>query len=188
VKVLIRQAFEQLKVGDPRDAATMIGPMVTDKQYQRVQHYIALGIEQGAEVIVGGLGKPAGLEAGNFVRPTVFVGVANAMTIAQEEIFGPVLSIITYETEEEAVRIANDTIYGLHGYVSSADPQRARRVAAQLVAGRVFINGLYDEPDAPFGGFKQSGIGREFGVHGLMAYLEPKAIMGHHHDNRTRSE
>jgi aldehyde dehydrogenase (NAD+) len=179
VKVLVKQSFEQLRVGDPGDAATVIGPMVTDKQYQRVQHYIALGIEQGAEVLVGGVGKPAGLEGGNFVRPTAFVGVRNDMTIAQEEIFGPVLSIISYDTEQEAVIIANDTIYGLHAYVSSADPHRARKVAEQLVAGRVFINGLYDEPDAPFGGFRQSGIGREFGVHGLMAYLEPRAIMGH---------
>lgn len=188
VKALVKRSFEQLSVGDPADAATAIGPMVTDKQYERVQHYIALGIEQGAEVLVGGLGKPAGLEAGNFVRPTVFAGVKNDMTIAQEEIFGPVLSIIAYQTEQEAIDIANDTIYGLHAYVSSSDPRRARRVAGQLMAGRVFINGLYDEPDAPFGGFKQSGIGREFGVHGLMAYLEPRAIMGHQHDGTTRHQ
>lgn len=179
VKLLARKAVEAIKVGNPGDAETDIGPLVTQKQYERVQHYIRTGIAEGAELIAGGEGNPPGFERGNFVRPTVFANVTNDMTIAREEIFGPVLSILTYRTEEEAIAIANDTIYGLHAYVSSADVARAERVASQLVAGRVFINGLYDEPVAPFGGFKQSGIGREFGTYGLEAYLEPKAILGY---------
>jgi aldehyde dehydrogenase (NAD+) len=178
-KRLAAAEVAKLTVGDPRDPATRIGPMVSHKQWERVQGYIRKGLEEGAELLAGGEGKPAGLEAGNFVRPTVFVGVRNDMAIAREEIFGPVLSIISYRTEEEAIDIANDTSYGLHAYVFSGDVARANRVAAQIVAGRIFINGLYDEPLAPFGGFRQSGLGREFGVHGLEAYLEPKALMGY---------
>jgi aldehyde dehydrogenase (NAD+) len=178
-KRLAAAEVAKLTVGDPRNPATRIGPMVSHKQWERVQGYIRKGLEEGAELLAGGEGKPAGLEAGNFVRPTVFVGVRNDMAIAREEIFGPVLSIISYRTEEEAIDIANDTSYGLHAYVFSGDVARANRVAAQIVAGRVFINGLYDEPLAPFGGFRQSGLGREFGVHGLEAYLEPKALMGY---------
>jgi aldehyde dehydrogenase (NAD+) len=178
-KRLAVQEIGKLQVGDPRDPATRIGPMVSDKQWERVQGYIRKGVEEGAQLLAGGEGKPQGLEAGNFVRPTVFANVTNDMTIAREEIFGPVLSIISYRTEEEAIAIANDTDYGLHGYVFSGDLERAKRVAAQIVAGRVFINGLYDEPLAPFGGFRQSGLGREFGVFGLEAYLEPKALMGY---------
>lgn len=175
----IKTAVEALQVGDPADAGTQIGPLVNAAQYARVQRYIALGLEEGATLLTGGAGHPPGLENGYFVRPTVFVNVRNDMAIAQEEIFGPVLSIIACDSEEEAIAIANDTSYGLQAYVSSGDPARANRVAAQLVAGRVFINGLYDEPLAPFGGFKQSGIGREFGTYGLEAYLEPKAMMGY---------
>jgi aldehyde dehydrogenase (NAD+) len=178
VKQLARMAAEAIVVGDPHDAAVALGPIVTQKQFERVQHYIAVGIEEGAELVTGGLGKPAGLEAGYFVKPTVFAGVTPSMTIAKEEIFGPVLSIMTYETEEEAIAIANDTQYGLQAYVSSTDLARANRVAGQLVAGRVHINGIHDDLIAPFGGFKQSGIGREFGPYGLEAYLEPKAILG----------
>jgi aldehyde dehydrogenase (NAD+) len=178
-KRLAAAEMARLQVGDPRDPATRIGPMVSRRQWERVQHYIRLGLEEGAELLVGGEGKPQGLEAGNFVRPTVFVNVHNGMAIAREEIFGPVLSIISYRTEEDAVQIANDTDYGLHAYVFSGDVARANRVASQIVAGRVFVNGLYDEPLAPFGGFRQSGLGREFGIHGLEAYLEPKAIMGY---------
>lgn len=169
----------KLPVGDPRDPATRIGPMVSHKQWERVQGYIRMGVKEGAQLLVGGEGKPPGLEAGNFVRPTLFANVRNDMTIAREEVFGPVLSMIGYRTEEEAIEIANDTSYGLHAYVFSGDVARANRVAAQIVAGRVFINGLYDEPLAPFGGFRQSGLGREFGLHGLEAYLEPKALMGY---------
>lgn len=164
---LIVDAFDALQVGDPRDARTDIGPMVTGRQYERVQAYIRKGIEEGARLLTGGPGLPAGLERGYFVRPTVFGEVTNEMTIAREEIFGPVLSVIAYEDEADALRIANDTVYGLHAYVFSGDFERARHVAAQIVAGRVFINGLYDEPAAPFGGFKQSGIGREFGIFGF---------------------
>ncbi|HWZ47578.1 MAG TPA: aldehyde dehydrogenase family protein [Herbaspirillum sp.] len=179
VKRLIQKAAAAVKVGDPRDSATSIGPLVTRTQYDRVQRYIRLGIEEGAQLLIGGEGHPAGLEQGNFAKLTVFTNVTNDMTIAKEEIFGPVLSILTYKTEAEAIEIANDTIYGLHAYVSSSDSRRANRVASQIVAGRVFINGLYDEPEAPFGGFKQSGIGREFGTYGLEAYLEPKAVLGY---------
>lgn len=187
VKALAIKAVQALRVGDPRSADTQIGPLVTEKQYERVQRYIRLGIEQGAELLVGGAGHPAGLEAGYFVKPTVFAGVTREMTIAKEEIFGPVLSIMTYRDEAEAIEIANDTVYGLHAYVSSADVRRAERVASRIVAGRVFINGLYDEPAAPFGGFKQSGIGREFGTYGLEEYLEPKAIIGHESNGNERA-
>jgi aldehyde dehydrogenase (NAD+) len=180
VKALAKAAAEAMVVGDPHDAKVSLGPIVTQKQFDRVQHYIGVGIEEGAELVTGGLGKPAGLEAGYFVKPTVFAGVTPSMTIAKEEIFGPVLSIMTYETEEEAIAIANDTPYGLQAYVSSTDLERANRVADQLVAGRVHINGIHDDLIAPFGGFKQSGIGREFGPYGLEAYLEPKAILGEH--------
>jgi aldehyde dehydrogenase (NAD+) len=187
VKRLIKIAIAAVKVGDPRDADTAIGPLVTQKQYERVQRYIRLGIEEGAELVTGGEGHPVGLGQGYFVKPTVFANVTNNMTIAREEIFGPVLSILTYKTEAEAIDIANDTVYGLQAYVSSGDLARANRVAAQIIAGRVFINGLYDEPAAPFGGFKQSGIGREFGSYGLEAYLEPKAIMGYGAVSHERS-
>ncbi|MYN37786.1 aldehyde dehydrogenase family protein [Duganella sp. FT109W] len=178
VKALAKAAAEAVVVGDPHDANVSLGPIVTQKQFDRVQHYIGVGIAEGAELVTGGLGKPAGLEAGYFVKPTVFAGVTPSMTIAREEIFGPVLSIMTYETEEEAIAIANDTPYGLQAYVSSTDLARANRVADQIVAGRVHINGIHDDLIAPFGGFKQSGIGREFGPYGLEAYLEPKAILG----------
>jgi aldehyde dehydrogenase (NAD+) len=177
VKALLTKTVAQLKVGDPRQAESAIGPMVSKKQYERVQQYIHLGIEEGAELLAGGPGHPEGLEAGNFVKPTIFVNVTNQMRIAREEIFGPVLSVLTYRTEEEAIAIANDTDYGLQAYVSSASDERANRVAAQINAGRVLINGLKHDPLAPFGGFRQSGIGREFGVYGLEAYLEPKTII-----------
>ena len=151
--------------------------MVSRNQYERVQSSIRKGIAEGAELLVGGEGHPRGLEAGHFVQPTVFVEVTNDMTIAQEEIFGPVLCVIAYETEEEAIRIANDTRYGLHGFVSGTDLERARRVASQILAGRVAINGMLDDQQAPFGGFKHSGVGREFGTFGIEAFLEPRAIL-----------
>jgi aldehyde dehydrogenase (NAD+) len=176
VKALAKAAAEAVVVGDPHDAAVSLGPIVTHKQYERVQRYIAVGIEEGAQLLTGGLGKPAGLEAGYFVKPTVFAGVTPAMTIAKEEIFGPVLSILSYETEEEAITIANDTPYGLQAYVSSTDLARANRVADQLVAGRVHINGIHDDLIAPFGGFKQSGIGREFGRGAVENFTETKSV------------
>jgi len=176
---LAARAFRDLVVGPTRDPRVNVGPMVTRTQYERVQAYIRKGIEEGATLLTGGPGRPEGLERGYFVRPTVFGDVRNDMTIAREEIFGPVLSIIPYRDDEDAIAIANDTPYGLHAYVFGADPARANRVAAEIQAGRVFVNGLYDAPEAPFGGFKQSGLGREFGVFGLDTYLEPQAIMGH---------
>jgi len=177
IKTLVKETVEKVKVGDPKNEDTAVGPMVSKKQFARVQQYIDLGVQEGAEILTGGAGQPEGLEAGNFVKPTVFVNVNNDMRIAREEIFGPVLSIITYKNEEDAINIANDTDYGLQAYVSSSDSSRANRVAAQINAGRVLINGLNHDPMAPFGGFKQSGIGREFGVYGLEAYVEAKAVI-----------
>ena len=152
--------------------------MASVKQYKRVQEYIKSGIEEGAELVIGGEGHPsADLRSGNFIKPTVFANVTRDMRIAKEEIFGPVLSILTYKTEAEAIEIANDSEFGLIAYVSSADAERANRVARKLAAGRVLINTIGHDPFAPFGGFKQSGIGREGGIFGLQEYLEPKAII-----------
>jgi aldehyde dehydrogenase (NAD+) len=172
-----KTALGKIKAGAPRDADTTIGPMVSQTQYERVQRYIRLGVEVGATIVAGGEGHPDGL-GGYFVKPTVFANVTNDMVIAREEIFGPVLCILTYEDEAEAIAIANDTPYGLQAYVISSNPDRASAVAGQLEAGRVVINGAPHDPAAPFGGFKQSGIGREYGIFGLQAYLEPKAILG----------
>ena len=177
VKQAILNAILAFPAGDPADPKTAVGPMVSQKQYERVQSYIRKGIEEGAEVLVGGEGHPEGLEAGYFVKPTVFVNVKNDMTVAREEIFGPVLCVIAYADEEDAIRIANDTDFGLHAYVSATDVKRARRVASQILAGRVAINGLLDDQQAPFGGFKHSGVGREFGTYGIEAFLEPRAIL-----------
>ena len=177
VKQAIMDAMPAFPVGDPADPKTAIGPMVSQKQYEQVQAYIRKGIEEGAEVLVGGEGHPEGLEAGYFVKPTVFINVKNNMTIAQEEIFGPVLSVIAYDSEDEAIRIANDSEYGLHAAVLGTDLQRAHRVASQIRAGRVVINDMTDDPQAPWGGFKYSGIGREYGGYGIDAFLEPRAIL-----------
>jgi aldehyde dehydrogenase (NAD+) len=177
IKRGIRDAMRAFTVGDPADPKTAIGPMVSQKQYERVESYIRKGIEEGAEVLVGGEGHPAGFEAGYFVKPTVFLNVKNDMTIAQEEIFGPVLCVITYDSEDEAIRIANDSKYGLHAAVIASDLQRARRVASQIRAGRVVINGMTDDPQAPWGGFKYSGIGREYGRYGIEAFVETRAIL-----------
>ena len=177
VKRAIRDEMRNYTVGDPADPNIMVGPMVSQKQYERVESYIRKGIQEGAEVLVGGEGHPKGLEAGYYVKPTVFVNVKNDMTIAQEEIFGPVLSVIVYDSEDEAIRIANDSKYGLHSAVLGTDLQSARRVASQLRAGRVVINNMTDDPDAPWGGFKFSGVGREYGRYGIEAFLEPKAIL-----------
>jgi aldehyde dehydrogenase (NAD+) len=177
VKGRIRDAMRAFPVGDPADPRIAIGPMVSEKQYERVQSYIRKGIEEGAQVLVGGEGHPEDLDAGFFVKPTVFVGVTNDMTIAQEEIFGPVLCVIGYGTEDEAIRIANDSRYGLHAGVLGTDLQRARRVASQIRAGRVVINNMTDDPQAPWGGFKYSGVGREYGRYGIEAFLETRAIL-----------
>ncbi len=177
INTIAKNFAASLKVGDPNDHDTAIGPMVSQKQYERVIDYIQIGQQEGATLLTGGTQKPQGLEAGNFVAATIFTNVNNKMRIAREEIFGPVLSIIPYQTEQEAIDIANDTDYGLAAYVSATDIARAKKVASQLDAGRVCINGLSHDAKAPFGGFKQSGIGREYGVYGLSAYLEPKAIL-----------
>ena len=172
------EAVAQIQAGDPRDTRTSVGPMVSQKQWERVQRYIRIGIDEGARLIAGGEGRPEGIESGWFVRPTVFSDVTNDMAIAREEIFGPVLSIIAYRDTEHAIEIANDTPYGLQAYVLSPDIARARGVAAQIEAGRVLVNTLAHEPAAPFGGFKQSGIGREYGAFGIEAFLEPKSTLG----------
>jgi aldehyde dehydrogenase (NAD+) len=177
VKRAIQEAMRAFTVGDPADPRIGVGPMVSQKQYERVQSYIRKGIEEGAEVLVGGEGHPTGLDAGYFVKPTVFVNVTNDMAIAQEEIFGPVLSVIAYDSEDDAIRIANDSRYGLHAAVIGADLARARRVASQLRAGRVVINNMTDDPQAPWGGFKFSGVGREYGRYGIEAFLETKAVL-----------
>lgn len=175
-EALAREVVAGVKVGDPAVADTVLGPLVSERQWERVQRYIRIGMDEGATLIAGGEGRPDGLK-GWFVRPTVFSRVRNDMTIAREEIFGPVLSIIPYLDEAEAIAIANETAYGLQAYVLSGDNARGRRVAGQIVAGRVLVNTLAHEPKAPFGGFKQSGIGREYGTYGLEAFLEPKAIL-----------
>jgi aldehyde dehydrogenase (NAD+) len=173
----LRSIVAGMRVGDPRDPATVIGPLASQAQYERIQDYIRRGLAQGATLIAGGEGKPAGADAGYFVRPTVFTNVRNDMDIAREEIFGPVLSVIGYDDEEDAIRIANDSIYGLQAYVFSSNAQRAAQIAPRLEAGTVLINRIAPELLAPFGGVKQSGIGREFGVFGLDAFLEPKTIV-----------
>ena len=177
VKRAIVDAMPAFAPGDPADPKTGVGPMVSQKQYERVQSYIRKGIEEGAEVLVGGEGRPRGLEAGYFVKPTVFVNVRNDMTIAREEIFGPVLCVIAYDSEEDAIGIANDSRYGLHAAILGSDIERARRVASQLRTGRVVINRMTDDPLAPWGGFKYSGVGREYGQYGIEAFVEPKAIL-----------
>jgi aldehyde dehydrogenase (NAD+) len=177
VRRAIMDAMPGFPAGDPADPKIAVGPMVSQKQYEQVQSYIRKGIEEGAEVLAGGEGHPEGFEAGYFVKPTVFVNVKNDMTIAQEEIFGPVLSVIAYGSEDEAIRIANDSKYGLHAAVLGTDLARARRVASQIRAGRVVINGMTDDPQAPWGGFKYSGFGREYGRYGIEAFLETRAIL-----------
>ena len=174
----LKTAVAALKVGESTDPAVSIGPMVSQKQWDRVQSYIRLGIEEGAELLIGGERRPAGLERGWFVQPTIFTGVNNDMRIAREEIFGPVLCVIPYDDEDEAIAIANDSPYGLQAYVESVDVAHAHRVAGRLDCGRVVINGAPHAPLAPFGGFKQSGIGREYGRYGLEAHLEVRAILG----------
>ena len=168
-----------MRVGDPRDESTQVGPLVSGQQWEKVQELIAKGIDEGATLAAGGTGRPDGLEKGYYAKPTVFANVSNDMTIAREEIFGPVLSIIPYDDEDEAVEIANDTPYGLSGYVSSGSLARARRVAARLRTGMVHINGASLDSMAPFGGYKQSGNGREWGPEGIEEFLEVKSIYGY---------
>ena len=170
---------EKVKVGDPFAEGTRMGPVVSETQFNKIQGLIQKGIDEGATLVIGGTGRPEGLNRGYYVRPTIFANVRNDMTIAREEIFGPVLSILPYSTEEEAVRLANDTPYGLSGYVQSGSIDHARDVAAQLRTGMVHLNGAGVDLSAPFGGYKQSGTGREWGDSGFHEYLEIKAVMGY---------
>ena len=173
-----RQAVDSVRLGDPLDPATTMGPLVSRAQFEKVQDLIQSGIDEGASLVAGGIGRPANLNRGYYVRPTVFGDVTPRMRIAREEIFGPVLSIISYDSEDEAVAIANDTPFGLAGFVQSRDPARARAIANRIRAGRVYLNGAPFDRSLPFGGYKQSGNGREFGVFGFEEYLEVKAILG----------
>ncbi len=172
------QTAERIKIGDPLSEQTQMGPLVSQLQFDRVQGLIKKALDEGSEQATGGLGKPDGLETGYFVKPTVFTNVHNEMTIAREEVFGPVIALIPYDSEEQAIEIANDTVYGLSGYVQSADLQRANRVARQLRTGMVHINGASGGFDVPFGGYKQSGNGREWGAYAFEDFLEVKAIIG----------
>jgi aldehyde dehydrogenase (NAD+) len=176
---IAKAAAQAVKVGDPTNADTNIGPVVSKAQWDKIQGLIKKGIEEGAKLECGGEGLPEGLNNGYYVKPTVFSHVTNDMTIAREEIFGPVLSIIGYEDDADAIRIANDTPYGLSGYVQSADLERARQVARQIRAGNIHVNGAGVDPGSPFGGYKQSGNGREFSLWGLEEFLETKAILGY---------
>jgi aldehyde dehydrogenase (NAD+) len=175
---IAKATAETVTVGDPFGAGTRIGPVVSEAQWTKIQRLIQKGIDEGATLVTGGTGRPQGLDRGYYVRPTVFARVKNDMTIAREEIFGPVLSILPYRDEEDAIRIANDTPYGLSGYVTSGSMDRALRVASRLRAGQIHVNGAPPDFSAPFGGYKQSGNGREWGRFGFEEFLETKAIMG----------
>jgi aldehyde dehydrogenase (NAD+) len=177
VEAIAKQVADAVVVGDPKADGTYLGPVVSKIQFDRVEGYIAKGIAEGAKVLVGGPGRPVGLPKGYFVRPTIFSNVRNDMTIAREEIFGPVLCILPYDNEEQAIQIANDTPYGLAAYVWSRDPARARQVGSRIRAGQVLINGARGDMNTPFGGFKRSGNGREWGEHGLRDFLETKAMV-----------
>jgi len=175
---IARQTAEQVPVDDPKKEGMHLGPLSSRVQFDKVQGLIEVGINEGAQLVVGGLGKPDGFDTGYYVKPTIFAGVNNQMTIAQEEIFGPVLSMIPFDTEEQAIEIANDTPYGLAAYFSTSDEERARRVAGQLRAGMISLNSASQDYAAPFGGYKQSGNGREWGEYGFDDFLEIKGITG----------
>lgn len=174
-----KKAVAQIRLGDPLDPQTTMGPLVSRAQFDKVQDLIQSGIDEGAVLVAGGPGRPAEINRGYYVRPSVFGDVTEDMRIAREEIFGPVLSIMNYETEEEAIAIANNTPFGLAGFVQSSDPERARKIANRIRAGRVYLNGAPFDRSLPFGGYKQSGNGREFGLFGFEEYLEVKAILGY---------
>ncbi len=182
VEEIAAAALARVVVGDPAADGTTMGPLANRAQFERVQALIATGLAEGAKCVAGGPGRPDGLERGYFARPTIFSGVTPEMTIAREEIFGPVLSILTYKDEEDAIRIANDTVYGLSGYVSSSDLGRARSVARRLRTGNVHLNGAPIDLAGPFGGYKQSGLGREWGAFGIEEFVEVKAILGYGED------
>ena len=176
-KAIAKASMQAVTVGDPTSDGTTIGPVVSEIQWNKIQGLIQAGIDEGAELVCGGLGRPDGLEKGYYVRPTLFANVTNDMQIAQEEIFGPVLVLIGYEDDDEAISIANDTVYGLAGYISGSH-ERAMRVARQIRTGNMHVNGAGPDFNAPFGGYKQSGNGREWGTHGLEEFMEVKAILG----------
>jgi aldehyde dehydrogenase (NAD+) len=178
VEAIAKRVAESVVTGDPTSEKTNLGPLVSKLQFERVEGYIAKGIAEGAKVVIGGSGRPDGLAKGYFVKPTIFSNVRNDMTIAREEIFGPVLCILPYDNEEQAVQIANDTPYGLAAYVWSKDNLRARRIGGRIRAGQVTLNGASGSMNTPFGGFKMSGNGREWGEFGLRDYLEVKAVIG----------
>jgi len=182
--VAAKQAAEATKVGDPFAEGISIGPLASKTQFEKVQHLINKGMEEGARLVTGGLGRPEGISRGYFVKPSVFADVRNDMTIAREEIFGPVLCIVPYEDENDAVRIANETPYGLSGYVTSGDIERARRIAKKIRSGNVHINGARLDFASCFGGYKQSGNGREWGEAGLEEFLELKAVFGYAADGK----
>lgn len=174
--LLLEKNGSKIQVGDPRDEGNHIGPLFDEIQFDRVQNLIKVGMDEGAKLLIGGLGKPEGCSKGWYVKPTIFVNVSNQMRVAREEIFGPVLVVIPFDTEEEAIEIANDTPYGLAAYLSSGNDERAKRVAGKLKAGAVHINGGGFNYGSPFGGYKQSGNGREGGILGLEDYLETKTL------------
>ena len=174
----LKKYTESFEVGDPKTEGDHIGPVISETQYKKIQTLIQKGIDEGAKLVAGGIGKPEGLEKGYFIKPTVFADVNNDMEVARTEIFGPVLSVMPFENEEEAIKIANDTSYGLTNYIQTQDPEKVKRVARKLRSGMVDVNGAGIAVDAPFGGFKHSGIGREAGEHGLEEFLEVKAVGG----------
>lgn len=176
---IAKRVADATVAGDPRAPGTDIGPVVSQSQFDKIQALLETGIKEGATLVAGGPGRPAELSKGYYIRPTVFADVTNDMMIAREEIFGPVLSIMPYDSEKEAISIANDTVYGLSSYVTSADPERARKIARRIRAGMVHINGAGGDLAAPFGGFKQSGNGREWGRYGFEDFLEIKSMFGY---------
>jgi aldehyde dehydrogenase (NAD+) len=176
---IAREAARSYTVGDPRSEKSKLGPVSSKAQYVKIQDLIESGIKEGATLVAGGPGRPDGLNRGYYVRPTIFADVTPNMRIAREEIFGPVLSILPYESEEEAIRMANDTVYGLAAYVSSANLERARQVGGRMRAGTVYLNNPPFDIGAPFGGYKQSGNGREWAEFGLDEFLETKGVVGY---------
>jgi aldehyde dehydrogenase (NAD+) len=178
VEAIAKKIADAVVVGDPKSEGTAMGPVVSKIQFDRVEGFIEKGIGEGAKLVTGGMGRPEGLTKGYFVRPTIFSNVRNDMTIAREEIFGPVLCILPYDSEEQAIEIANDTPYGLAAYVWGKDVAHARSVGSRIRAGRVVLNGASGDMHTPFGGFKRSGNGREWGEHGLRDFLEVKAMIG----------
>jgi aldehyde dehydrogenase (NAD+) len=178
-KQIAKTAAEKFRVGPASAEGSMLGPVVSQLQYDKIQRLIEAGISEGAELVTGGPGRPEGLNRGYYIRPTVFAGVRPEMTIAREEIFGPVLAILPYESEEDVIRMANDTVYGLAAYVQSGDIDHARKVAARMRAGNVYINYPAWDAGAPFGGYKQSGNGREYADWGIEEFLEIKGVVGY---------